>query len=76
MRDFKSSKVSPLAVSAEVRVFLRGIYTRSPRCLGIENKKGTLRAGADADFVVMDKAGNVLNTWVGGKMVWEKPRRT
>jgi adenine deaminase len=40
------------------------------RCLGIENKKGTLRAGADADFVVLDHQGNVLSTWVKGKIVW------
>ncbi|ETW74869.1 hypothetical protein HETIRDRAFT_332573, partial [Heterobasidion irregulare TC 32-1] len=29
------------------------------RCLGIENKKGTLRPGADADLVVLDRMGNV-----------------
>lgn len=40
------------------------------RCLGIENKKGTLRAGADADLVVLDHQGNVLSTWVKGKIVW------
>jgi predicted amidohydrolase YtcJ len=42
------------------------------RCLGIENKKGTLRAGADADFVVFDADGLVLNTWVKGKRVWSR----
>jgi N-acetylglucosamine-6-phosphate deacetylase len=40
------------------------------RCLGIENKKGTLRAGADADFVVLSKEGDVQATWVAGKEVW------
>jgi len=40
------------------------------KCLGIENKKGTLRAGADADLVVLDYQGNVLSTWVKGKIVW------
>jgi N-acetylglucosamine-6-phosphate deacetylase len=50
------------------------IFSNAPcRCLGIENKKGTLRAGADADLVVLDKAGNVLSTWVSGKLAWEKP---
>ncbi|THH11823.1 hypothetical protein EW146_g7906 [Bondarzewia mesenterica] len=34
------------------------------KCLGIENKKGTLRAGADADLVVLDRKGIVLSTWV------------
>ncbi|KAH9036114.1 Metallo-dependent hydrolase [Lactarius pseudohatsudake] len=40
------------------------------RCLGIENRKGTLRPGADADLVVLDRSGNVLRTWVRGKEVW------
>ena len=42
------------------------------RCLGIENKKGSLRPGADADLVVLDRQGKVLSTWVKGKKVWEK----
>ena len=42
------------------------------RCLGIENRKGTLRPGADADLVILDRSGNVLSTWVGGKEVWKK----
>lgn len=42
------------------------------RCLGIENRKGTLRAGADADLVVLDRQGNVISTWIRGKVVWEK----
>ncbi|TFK44908.1 Metallo-dependent hydrolase [Crucibulum laeve] len=40
------------------------------KCLGIENIKGTLRPGAHADFVVLDKQGIVLSTWVKGKEVW------
>jgi len=43
------------------------------KCLGIENKKGTLRPGADADLVVLDKNdGTVLSTWVAGKKVWNR----
>lgn len=40
------------------------------RCLGIENKKGTLRPGADADLVVLDRQGVVLSTWVKGKQAY------
>jgi len=40
------------------------------KCLGIENKKGSLRAGADADLIVLDREGNVLCTWVAGKKAW------
>lgn len=42
------------------------------KCLGIEARKGTLRAGADADLVVMNRRGEVLSTWVAGKMVWSQ----
>ncbi|CAE6521196.1 unnamed protein product [Rhizoctonia solani] len=42
------------------------------KCLGIEARKGTLRAGADADLVVMTSEGEILSTWVSGKQVWSK----
>ncbi|KAJ3857613.1 carbohydrate esterase family 9 protein [Lentinula lateritia] len=42
------------------------------KCLGIENKKGTLRSGADADLVVFDAQGVVQSTWVKGKRVWTR----
>lgn len=42
------------------------------KCLKIEDRKGTLRAGADADLTVWDPLGNVLATWVRGKEVWKR----
>ncbi|KAH9955018.1 hypothetical protein BC827DRAFT_1142175 [Russula dissimulans] len=42
------------------------------RCLGIENRKGTLRPGTDADLVILNRSGSVLGTWVRGKEVWKK----
>ena len=42
------------------------------KCLGIENRKGTLRPGADADLVVLDRKGYVQSTWVKGKEVWKR----
>lgn len=42
------------------------------KCLGIESRKGTLRAGADADLVVLDRKGYPQSTWVKGKQVWTK----
>ncbi|KAI0343492.1 Metallo-dependent hydrolase [Trametopsis cervina] len=42
------------------------------RCLGIEHKKGTLRPGADADLIVLDRKGYVRGTWVRGREVWSR----
>jgi N-acetylglucosamine-6-phosphate deacetylase len=42
------------------------------KCLGIEGKKGTLREGAHADLVVLDRLGTVVSTWVRGREVWRK----
>ena len=46
------------------------LTSNCPRCLGIEDTKGTLRSGAHADLVVMDKQGVILSTWIKGKKVW------
>ncbi len=35
--------------------------------LGLETKKGTLAVGYDADFTILDKNYNVLQTWIGGQ---------
>ncbi|KII95644.1 carbohydrate esterase family 9 protein [Plicaturopsis crispa FD-325 SS-3] len=40
------------------------------KCLGLEDRKGTLRAGADADLVVLSREGKVLSTWVRGREAW------
>lgn len=41
------------------------------KCLGIEDQKGTLKYGADADFVILDDSLNVLSTWIAGDCVYE-----
>jgi hypothetical protein len=77
-----ATRAAPLARPSNVQLtILLGKHNNWPckpllnpitRCLSIENKKGTLRAGADADLVVLDHQGNVINTWVKGKIVWGK----
>lgn len=33
---------------------------------------GVLREGNRADLVVLSEEGEVLQTWMGGRMVWER----
>lgn len=37
-----------------------------------DDTRGRLSAGRRADFVVLDNKANVLQTWVGGRKVWEE----
>ncbi|PIB01737.1 putative N-acetylglucosamine-6-phosphate deacetylase [Cercospora beticola] len=37
-----------------------------------DETRGRLEAGRRADFVVLDDAGNVLQTWIGGRKIWDK----
>ena len=41
------------------------------KLLGLEKKKGVLRAGADADLVLFDKGMKVKMTMVGGEVLYE-----
>ena len=70
MRDVQSREVSIMCPFVHVGVGVADAW--DARCLGLENKKGTLRPGADADLIVLDRQGNVLSTWVKGKEVWKK----
>ncbi|CAF0750886.1 unnamed protein product [Adineta steineri] len=38
--------------------------------LHIENQKGTLSFGADADFIFLDKNLNILSTFIAGEQAW------
>lgn len=42
------------------------------RMLGLFHRKGSIAAGKDADFVVLDQHCNVLMTFVGGELAFRK----
>jgi len=42
------------------------------RVVGVDNRKGSLEQGKDADFVMLDRDLNVRSTIVRGKMVHRK----
>ena len=43
---------------------------RPAKLLGVESERGTLRPGARADLAVLDDAGRVVETWIGGAPVY------
>ncbi|MCK4646908.1 MAG: amidohydrolase family protein, partial [Candidatus Aminicenantes bacterium] len=50
------------------------IATLNPaRLLNIDNKKGCLKKGSDADIVILDKNFNVRNVFLKGKAVFSLP---
>jgi len=42
------------------------------KCLGVEDEKGSLETGKDADIVILDKKLKVKLTMVGGKIVYRR----
>ena len=46
---------------------IQAVTVRPARVLGLEAERGTFRAGARADLVVLDDADQVVETWVGGR---------
>lgn len=39
-----------------------------------DKDRGRIEAGRRADFVVLDDDGTVLETWIGGRRVWQKEK--
>jgi N-acetylglucosamine-6-phosphate deacetylase len=50
-----------------------GLASRlSARLLDLEERRGTLAVGADADIVLLDRAGHVCMTVVGGEIAYQR----
>ena len=41
--------------------------------LGLQDRKGSLLFGRDADFVILDHDLNVISTWIASKKVYQNP---
>ncbi|MNJ99009.1 N-acetylglucosamine-6-phosphate deacetylase [compost metagenome] len=63
--------VNMAGVSLEEAV--RMISTTPARIMGLENRKGGLIVGKDADVVVFDQEINIQHTVVNGRVVYSKP---
>jgi N-acetylglucosamine-6-phosphate deacetylase len=53
---------------------LEAASLHAAKALGIENQKGTLNFGADADFIFLGEDYSVWSTWIEGKCVYTNPR--
>lgn len=42
------------------------------QALNIENSKGNLNYGADADFIIITEKLDLISTWIAGQCVHEK----
>ncbi len=56
-----------VALGAPLNDALRMLTLNPATLLGIESKKGSLRAGADADILLLDDALNVTQVWTRGR---------
>jgi N-acetylglucosamine-6-phosphate deacetylase len=56
----------------ELREAVAAVTLRPARVLGIESQRGTLRKGARADLVVLDRDLRVRATWLAGRRVEPK----
>lgn len=54
---------------ASLRESIAAATVRPARVLGIEGEHGTLRKGARADLVLLDREARVRGTWVAGKRI-------
>lgn len=60
------------ATGCTVEYALEAASLRPAMVLGLENRKGSLSYGCDADFVVLNDGLEVLATWIAGKCVFQK----
>ncbi|XP_041941000.1 N-acetylglucosamine-6-phosphate deacetylase [Alosa sapidissima] len=60
------------ATGCSVEAALEAASLRPAESLGLDHRKGTLNFNTDADFVVLDDALTVQETYIAGQQVWKK----
>jgi N-acetylglucosamine-6-phosphate deacetylase len=58
--------------NASLDVAIKTVTENPAKLLGIENRKGSIAVGKDADLVILDNDYSVWATVVGGKIVFQK----
>nr|CAG4649338.1 EOG090X06GX [Scapholeberis mucronata] len=67
VRHFKSATGCSTAQALEAASY-------HPACaLGIQDRKGSLSFGCDADFIILDSELNVQSTWIASQKVYQNP---
>ncbi len=58
-------------LNLDVREAVKLVSTNPAKVLGVDDRKGLLLPGYDADLVILDKDLNVVQTWIGGECFFE-----
>lgn len=66
----KAIKVLVENTSISLESALRMASFNPAKLLKLDDKKGSIKVGKDADVVILDKEFNALNTIIGGKLVY------
>jgi N-acetylglucosamine-6-phosphate deacetylase len=53
---------------------VRMASTVPARVMGLEGRKGRIAPSYDADLVALDEELEVVMTWVGGQMLYSRPK--
>jgi len=62
-----------LATECSIEAALEAASLHPARFLDVQDRKGTLEFGSDADFIFLDDDLNVMATFVAGRNVYKSP---
>jgi N-acetylglucosamine-6-phosphate deacetylase len=53
---------------------IKMVSTNPAKVIGVDNCKGKLQVGYDADLVILDQDLNIMQTWIGGEIVYQSKK--